>query len=76
MERWADDAIVVRARFGVAALTRWDVWREFPSRLEQDFDPACIEIPYPQPTVHPAERKHRTLRESVVRPPREAEPAA
>jgi len=57
VERWADSAAVIRARFEVAPLKQWNVRREYLRRLKNAFDRAGIEIPFPQPTLHrPARR--------------------
>jgi small conductance mechanosensitive channel len=52
IERWADSAVVIRARFKVAPLEQWNVRREMLRRLKQAFDRAGIEIPFPQVVFH------------------------
>lgn len=52
VERWADSAVVIRARFRVAPLEQWTVRRDFLKRLKAAFDRAGIEIPFPQLTLH------------------------
>lgn len=52
IERWADSAVVIRARFKVAPLEQWNVRRELLRRLKQAFDRAGVEIPYPQVSLH------------------------
>lgn len=52
IERWADSAVVIRARFKVAPLAQWDVRREMLRRLKQAFDRAGIDIPIPQLVCH------------------------
>ena len=52
IERWADSAVVIRARFKVAPLEQWNVRREMLRRLKQAFDRAGIEIPFPQMVLH------------------------
>lgn len=52
VERWADSAVVLRARFRVQALEQWTVKREYLRRLKRAFDEHRIEIPFPQLTVH------------------------
>lgn len=47
VERWADSAIVLRARFRVAPLEQWTVRREYLRRLKIAFDERGIEIPFP-----------------------------
>ena len=52
VERWADSAVVIRARFKVAPLQQWTVKREYLRRLKLAFDAAGIEIPFPQIMLH------------------------
>lgn len=52
VERWADHAIVLRARFKVAPLEQWNVRRELLRRLRTVFDRAGIGIPVPQMALH------------------------
>ena len=52
VERWADSAVILRARFRVAALEQWNVKREYLRRLKRAFDERAIEIPFPQMTLH------------------------
>jgi small conductance mechanosensitive channel len=55
MERWADSAIVLRARLRVVPpIQQWNVKREFMKRLKKRFDELGIEIPFPQLTIHRA----------------------
>jgi len=62
VERWADSAVIIRARFKVAPLEQWTVRREYLRRLKLAFDNAGIEIPFPQLTLrrpprHPADQR-------------------
>jgi small-conductance mechanosensitive channel len=52
VERWADSAVVIRARFKVAPLAQWTVRREYLRRLKSAFDRSGIEIPFPQLMLH------------------------
>lgn len=52
VERWADSAVIIRARFRVAPLEQWTVRRDYLRRLKQAFDAHGIEIPFPQLRVH------------------------
>ena len=56
VERWADSAVVIRARFKVAPLEQWNVRREMLRRLKQAFDRAGVEIPLPQVVLHRSRR--------------------
>lgn len=53
VERWADSAVVIRARFKVAPLQQWSVRRAYLKRLKEAFDAQGIEIPFPHVTVVP-----------------------
>jgi small-conductance mechanosensitive channel len=58
VERWADSAVVLRARFRVMPpIQQWNVKREFMKRLKKRFDERGIEIPFPQLVVHPVAEK-------------------
>lgn len=52
VERWADSAVIIRARFRVAPLEQWTVRRDYLRRLKRAFDLRGIEIPFPQLTIH------------------------
>lgn len=54
VERWADSAVMLRARFRTLPLEQWTVRREFLLRLKRAFDAHGIEIPFPQLRVHAA----------------------
>lgn len=56
VERWADSAVVIRARFKVVPLEQWNVRREMLLRLKQAFDRAGVEIPFPQVVLHRSRR--------------------
>lgn len=52
VERWADSAVMIRARFRVAPLEQWTVKRDYLRRLKRSFDEHGIEIPFPQMRLH------------------------
>ena len=52
VEKWADSAVMIRARFRVAPLEQWTVRRDYLRRLKRAFDEHGIEIPFPQLTIH------------------------
>ena len=56
VERWEDSAVIVRARFRVAPLEQWNVRRDFLRRLKRAFNVHGIEIPFPQLTIHRADK--------------------
>jgi small-conductance mechanosensitive channel len=51
VERLADSAVIVRARFKTDPASRWAVNREFLRRVKQRFDSEGIEIPFPSRRV-------------------------
>ncbi len=52
VDKWADSAVIIRARFRVKPLEQWAVRREYLRRLKAAFDRCEIEIPFPQMKVH------------------------
>lgn len=52
LDRFADSAVVIKARLKTKPIRQWDVGRSFNWRLKDAFDAAGIEIPYPQRTMH------------------------
>jgi len=76
VDRFADSAVILRARIKTLPMRQWTVGREMNRRIKRRFDELGIEIPFPQRTVHvghagqtptaPAEPASRdTLRELV-----------
>jgi small-conductance mechanosensitive channel len=51
VDRFADSAVVIRARFRTNPGSQWSVAREFNRRYKKAFDAAGIEIPFPYRTV-------------------------
>ncbi len=54
VDRFAESAVVIRARMKTRPLQQWTVGREFNRRLKKRFDELGIEIPFPQRTLHVA----------------------
>jgi small conductance mechanosensitive channel len=53
VERLADSAVILRARFRVVPpIQQWNVRREFLKRLKKAYDERGIEIPFPHLTVY------------------------
>jgi small conductance mechanosensitive channel len=50
LDRFADSAVVIKARFKTRALKQWEVMREYNRRLKNRFDELGIEIPFPHRT--------------------------
>jgi small conductance mechanosensitive channel len=58
VERWADSAVILRARLKVVPpLEQWNVRREFLKRLKRAFDERGIEIPFPHLTLYAGQAK-------------------
>jgi small conductance mechanosensitive channel len=58
VDRWADSAVVLRARFKVVPpIQQWNVKREYMRRLKKAFDERGIEIPFPHLTVYAGQGK-------------------
>ncbi|WP_374376048.1 mechanosensitive ion channel family protein [Dongia sp.] len=68
LDRFADSAVVIKARIKTKPIRQWDVGRSFNWRLKDAFDAAGIEIPYPQRTMHIVAPKHL----AEIAPPPEA----
>jgi small-conductance mechanosensitive channel len=51
VDRFADSAVVIKARIKTLPIQQWNVGREFNRRMKRAFDVAGIEIPFPQRTV-------------------------
>jgi small conductance mechanosensitive channel len=52
VEPWADSAVILRCRMRVRPLQQWNMRREFLRRLQREFDPRGIEIPFPHVTLY------------------------
>ncbi len=52
LDRFADSAIIIRARLRTVPGQQWHVGREFNRRMKLAFDKQNIEIPFPQQTIH------------------------
>jgi small-conductance mechanosensitive channel len=58
VERWADSAVILRARLKVVPpIEQFNVRREYLKRLKKAFDARGIEIPYPHLTLYPGRPK-------------------
>lgn len=58
VERWADSAVILRARMRVVPpIQQWNVRREYLKRLKKAFDARGIEIPFPHLTLYPGQLK-------------------
>jgi small conductance mechanosensitive channel len=52
VDKFADSAVVIKARIKTRTLRQWATGREFNRRIKKAFDEADIEIPFPHRTVY------------------------
>lgn len=52
VDRFADSAIIIKARIKTQPIRQWTVGREFNKRMKAAFDAHHIEIPFPQRVVN------------------------
>lgn len=52
LDRFADSAVIIRARIKTKPLQQWGVRRAFNLRMKRRFDELGIEIPFPHQTVY------------------------
>jgi small conductance mechanosensitive channel len=52
LDKFADSALIIKARTKTKPLRQWAVGREFNRRLKQRFDELNIEIPFPHRTLY------------------------
>ncbi len=52
LDRFADSAVIIRARTTTKPIMQWTVGREFNKRLKAKFDAGNIEIPFPHRTIY------------------------
>lgn len=52
VDRFADSAVIVRARLKTRGSDKWSVGREFNHRMKKAFDQRGIEIPFPHQTLY------------------------
>ena len=57
LDKFADSAVVIKARFKTKPIKQWRVGREFNRRLKKRFDELGIEIPFPHITLYPGKDK-------------------
>jgi small-conductance mechanosensitive channel len=59
VDRFADSAVIIKARLKTQPLRQWAVGREFNRRMKKAFDAAGIEIPFQQMVVTMSAAKNR-----------------
>ncbi|MBI3091017.1 MAG: mechanosensitive ion channel [Candidatus Tectomicrobia bacterium] len=52
VDRFADSAVIIRARLTTKPIKQWNVGREFNRRMKKVFDERGIEIPFPHQTLY------------------------
>ncbi len=56
LDKFADSAIIIKARLKTKPIQQWSVGREYRKRLKYAFDQHNIEIPFPHTTVYWGDR--------------------
>ncbi|GAB1255503.1 hypothetical protein NBRC116494_00050 [Aurantivibrio plasticivorans] len=67
VDKFADSAVVIKARVKTRAHDRWKVGREFNRRMKHVFDDRNIEIPFPHQTLYFGEDKDGSAADAKVR---------
>lgn len=57
LDKFADSAIIIKARTKTLPIRQWAVGREFNRRLKKRFDELDIEIPFPHVTLYAGQNK-------------------
>jgi len=57
LDKFADSAIIIKARTTTKPLKQWRIGREFNRRLKKKFDEEGIEIPFPHTTLYMGQDK-------------------
>jgi small conductance mechanosensitive channel len=57
VDKFADSAVVIKARITTKPIRQWAVGREFNRRMKKTFDERGIEIPFPHRTIYMGEPK-------------------
>jgi small-conductance mechanosensitive channel len=52
VDKFADSAVIMKARFKTVPIQQWSVAREYNRRLKKAFDDKGIEIPFPHSTIY------------------------
>lgn len=52
VDKFADSAVIVKARFKTAPIKQWTVGREMNRRIKKKFDEVGIEIPFPHTSIY------------------------
>lgn len=57
LDKFADSALIIKARTTTKPIKQWRIGREFNRRLKMKFDELGIEIPFPHVTLYPGKDK-------------------
>jgi small conductance mechanosensitive channel len=57
VDKFADSAVIIKARIKTRPIEQWNVGREFNRRMKFEFDKRGIEIPFPHQTLYFGEDK-------------------
>ena len=57
LDKFADSAVIIKARTKTVPIRQWAVGREFNRRLKKRFDELDIEIPFPHVTLYAGQNK-------------------
>ena len=57
LDKFADSAVIIKARTKTVPIRQWAVGREFNRRLKKKFDELDIEIPFPHVTLYAGQNK-------------------
>ena len=52
VDKFADSAVIIKARFKTAPIQQWTIGREMNRRIKKKFDELGIEIPFPHMSVY------------------------
>lgn len=73
LDKFADSAVMIKARIKTVPGKQWDVGRDYLRRLKQALDREAIEIPFPQRVLHFGETSRPIALQTVAPPTRESQ---
>ena len=74
LDKFADSAVIIKARIKTKPIKQWGVAREFNRRLKRKFDEKGIEIPFPHLTLYMGQDKEGEAAPMFVRMDKKEEP--
>lgn len=69
VDKFADSAVIIKARFKTAPIQQWNVGREMNRRMKKKFDEVGIEIPFPHTSIYFGEASKPFQLETKTRDP-------